>query len=264
MEHANDCWQSDCSSGPVIMVNGKKTQTFLYAHIDDASRHVLHAEFYFRDNAVNMQDSFKKAIAKAGIPRRYFVDNGKSFDNLQLRLICASLGIALIHTRPYMPKSKGKVERLFRTIKDGWMNSVDWNGFSSLGDINASLSAFLSEKYTNSIHASLGCTPKDRFMRDYDKLRHMPIEELNFHFLHRKECRVTNAATIKLLGTEYEIPQQYIGSKVKVRYLPADMSGLFIFSDEGTLLHTVRPVKKIENSKIKRAAIDYTRAGGQG
>jgi transposase InsO family protein len=262
MEFVNDCWQSDCSAGPVIRVSGKKTQTFLYAHIDDASRHVLHAQFYLNDNAVNMQDSFKQAIAKAGIPKRFFVDNGKSFDNLQLHLICASLGIALIHARPYTPKSKGKIERMFRTIKDGWMNSTDWDTFSSLDEVNSSLAAFLSERYTNTVHSSLGCTPRERFMRDYDRIRHIPVEELNFHFLHRKECRVTNAATVKLLGTEYETPQQYIGSKIKVRYLPADMSELFIFSDENTLLHTIRPVKKVENSKIKRASIDYTQERG--
>ena len=262
MEFANDCWQSDASSGPVISISGKKTQTFLYAFIDDCSRQVLHAQFYLNDNAINMQDSFRQAIAKFGVPKRIFVDNGKSFDNLQLQLICASLGIALIHTRPYTAKSKGKVERLFRTIKDGWMNAADWNEFGSLDDAGGSLSAFLSEKYANTIHGAIGCTPKERFMRDYERIRHIPAEELAFHFLHRKECRVTNAATIKLLGIEYETPQQFIGSKIKVRYLPADRSELFIFSDDGALLHTIYPVKKIENSKIKRPSIDYTRAGG--
>jgi len=261
MEFANDCWQADTSHGPVIKLSGKKTQTFLILFLDDASRLILHAQFYLNDNAVNMQDSFKQAIAKAGIPKKLFVDNGKSFDNLQLGLICASLGIVLIHSRPYTATSRGKVERVFRTIKDGWMNSVDWNMFSSLEAVNDSLAVFLSEKYTNNIHSSLNLSPKERFLRDYAKIRHVPIEELDFHFLHRKECRVTNTATIKLFGTEYETPQQYIGTKIKVRYLPTDMSELFIFSDDSKLLHTIRPVRKVENSKIKRASIDYTQGG---
>jgi transposase InsO family protein len=261
MEFANDCWQADCSNGPIIKLSGKKTKTYLILLLDDASRMVLHSQFYLSDNAVNTQDSFRQAIAKFGLPKRLFVDNGKSFDNLQLGLICASLGAALIHSRPYVSTSRGKVERVFRTIKDGWMNSVDWNTFTSLESVNTSLSYFLSEKYTNSIHSSLSFTPKERFLRDYDKIRHIPTEELDFHFLHRKECRVTGAALIKLLGTEYEVPQQYTGAKIKVRYLPADMSELFIFSDDNRLLHTIRPVKKIENSKIKRASVDYTKGG---
>jgi transposase InsO family protein len=262
MEFANDCWQADTSQGPVIKVAGKKTQTFLISFLDDASRMIVHAQFYLNDNSVNMQDSFKQAVAKFGVPKMLFVDNGKSYDNLQLQLICASIGIVLAHSRPYVATSRGKIERAFRTIKDGWMNAVDWNSFSSLDDVNASLSAFLSDSYTNNIHSSLNCTPKERFLRDYDRLRHIPPEEIDFHFLHRKECRVTNAATIKLLGGEYETPQQYIGSKIKVRYLPTNLSELYVFSDDNKLLHTVRPVKKVENSKIKRASIDYTQTGG--
>jgi transposase InsO family protein len=262
MEFANDCWQTDASSGPVIRLEGKKTQTYLFALIDDASRHLLHTQFYTSENAINMQDSFRQAIAKFGVPKVLFCDNGKAFSNLQLQLICASLGVVLAHSRPYVAKSRGKIERAFKTVKDGWMNATDWNLFSSLEDIDASLSTFLSEKYTNSVHSSIKCTPKERFMRDYDKIRHIPPEDLSFHFLHRKECRVNNDATVKLLGNVYEAPQQFIGHKIKIRYLPADTSKLFIFSDDGKLLHTIHHVRKVDNSKIKRASIDYTRTGG--
>ena len=261
MEFANDCWQTDTSKGPVIMIGRKKTQTFLIALIDDASRMILHAQFYLNDNAINMQDSFRQAIAKFGVPKMIFCDNGGSYNNRQLELICASLGIVLAHSQPYVAKSRGKIERHFRTVKDGWMNCTDWNQFSSLDDVDASLAAFLTKEYTNDVHSSIKMTPKDRFLRDYDKIRHIPTEELSSHFLHRKECRVTNDAIIKLKGTEYETPQQFIGSKIKVRYLPTDMSELFIYSDDNKLLHTIRPVKKVENSKIKRASIDYTRTG---
>ena len=261
MEFANDCWQADTSSGPVIMISGKKTQTFLISFIDDASRMIVHAQFYLNDNMINVQDSFRQAIAKAGLPKILYVDNGKSYDNLQLQLICASLGVVLAHSRPYVPKGRGKIERAFRTIKDGWMNAVDWNTFQSLDDVNGALSAFLSKKYTNSLHSALNCSPKERFLRDYDRIRHIPTEELDFHFLHRKECRVTKAATIKLLGIEYEAPQRFIGAKVKIRYLPTDRSELFIFSDDDKLLHTIYPVRKVDNSKIKRVSIDYTQVG---
>ena len=179
-----------------------------------------------------------------------------------MELICASLGIVLAHSQPYDAKSRGKIERHFRTVKDGWMNCTDWNAFSSLDDIGASLAAFLSKEYTNEPHSSISMAPKERFLKDYDRIRHVPAEELDFHFLHRKECRVTNDAIIKLGGTEYEVPQRFIGSKLKVRYLPSDMSELFIFSDENKLLHTVRPVRKVDNSKIKRASIDYSQTGG--
>ena len=258
MEFANDCWQADTSRGPVIKLKGGKIQTFLISFIDDASRMIVHSQFYLNDNAVNMQDSFKQAIKKFGVPKKLFVDNGASYDNLQLQLICASLGVVLLHAAPFRGESKGKIERMFKTIKEGWMHSTDWNTFSCLSDIDASLGKYLSEYYTNHIHSSLNCTPKERFMRDYEKIRHIPADQIDLHFLHRQQCRVSNAATIKLKGFEYETPQQFIGSKINVRYLPTDLSKLFIFSTDHKLLHTIYPVKKVDNSKIKRTSIDYT------
>jgi len=93
-----------------IKVNGLKRQTYLITFIDDASRLILHGEFFFNDNAVNMQIVFKKAIAKYGVPKKLFVDNGSSYRNDQLHLICASLGTVLIHTKAYSPESKGYVK----------------------------------------------------------------------------------------------------------------------------------------------------------
>jgi len=110
MEFANDCWQADTSWAAVIKINGVKTQTFLIAYIDDASRMITHWQFYTADNAINMQDSFRQGIAKFGVPKMLFTDNGGPYDNLQLRLICASLGVALIHTRPKIPKGRGYVK----------------------------------------------------------------------------------------------------------------------------------------------------------
>jgi len=258
MEFANDCWQADTSRGPLINVDGKKQRAYLIAFIDDASRMLLHTQFYFNDNAINMQDSFKKAIAKYGIPHRLFVDNGKSYDNLQLKHICASLGLVLIHARPFCGSSKGKIERVFRSIKDGWMHTIDWNEFSSLEELNYSLNQYLENNYINKLHSSIKTTPRERFLKDYEKIRFIEKEDLEYKFLHRKECRVNNAAVIKIQTREYEVPQKYIGQKIKVRYLPFDMEKLYIFSQDNKISTTIFPVKKIDNSKIKRKAIDFT------
>ena len=110
MEFANDCWQADTSYSAIIKSGGAKKQTYLIAFIDDASRVITHKQHYFNDNAINMQDSFKQAIAKFGIPKMIFVDLGGPYDNLQLRLICASLGIVLAHGRPRAAKGRSYVK----------------------------------------------------------------------------------------------------------------------------------------------------------
>ena len=77
MEFANDCWQADTCYLPAITVNGSKQKTYLISIVDDASRMPMHGEIFFADNAVNFQQCLRKAIAKYGVPKRLYVDNGK-------------------------------------------------------------------------------------------------------------------------------------------------------------------------------------------
>lgn len=262
MEFANDCWQSDTSHGPVIKVNGQKRQAYLITFLDDASRLILHGEFFFNDNAVNMQTVFKRAISKYGLPKRIFVDNGKTYKNDQLGLICASLGIELIHAKAYSPESKGKIERSFRTIKDNWMNGINWNDYSSLEALNTDFNKYINEKYTNIIHSSIETTPRERYLQDIDRIKFVPVEELDNHFLHRVSRKVNNDATIQLHSKQFEVPSKYMGQKINIRYSPIDLDKAFIFSKDNKIVETVYPLNRVDNSKIKRNIIDYSMING--
>lgn len=162
-EMPNEVWQADTSYGPYIIINGEKYRTYLIHFIDDYSRLVVGHEFFLSDSAINVQKVFKKAIETYGKPRQLYVDNGKSYKNIQLELICARLGIKLTHTHAYDPEAKGKVERCFKTIKDGWMYGVDWNTFKDLKDLNEKYDNYLYEKYNNKVHSELKETPNNKW-----------------------------------------------------------------------------------------------------
>lgn len=70
MEFANQMWDADTSHGPYLTINGKKIKTYLIAIIDDASRLITNAKFYFEDNAINFQNTFKEGLKKYGIPKK--------------------------------------------------------------------------------------------------------------------------------------------------------------------------------------------------
>lgn len=258
MEFANDCWQSDTSHGPVITVNGKKRQTYLITFLDDASRLILHGEFFFNDNAVNIQKVFKKAIAKYGVPKKLFVDNGKSYKNDQIGFICASLGTVLIYSAPYSPESKGKIERSFRTIKDNWMNGINWNSYNSLNELNADFAIYLTDGYTNSIHSALGVTPLTRFMKDNDKFKFIPNELLDDHFLHRLTRKVRTDSTISINNKFFEVPARFIGLRINIRFSPTNPDVAFIFDKDGKSVCEIKPLVRVDNSKVKRSSIDYS------
>ena len=46
-QNINELWQTDVMYGPYIKVGTKKKQTYLFAYIDDASRLITHAEFFY-------------------------------------------------------------------------------------------------------------------------------------------------------------------------------------------------------------------------
>ena len=58
-----------------------------------------------------------RRLEKRGLPRRLYVDNGSAFRSNALKYACARLGVALLHSRPYIPQGRGKIERFFRTVR---------------------------------------------------------------------------------------------------------------------------------------------------
>ncbi|MBQ1431292.1 MAG: DDE-type integrase/transposase/recombinase [Firmicutes bacterium] len=265
-EHANDCWQADSTDGPYINIDGRPVQTYLISFIDDASRLIVHGEFYLSDNEINMQDAFKKAIMTYGLPRRIFTDNGGSYKNSQISYICAQLGIVEIHSTPYYPKGKGKSERSHRTAHQKWMDCTDFSQFHSLEELNESYWEFLNKDYNNRRHSSIGMTPKERYLKDFELIRFVEEGVLEEAFLHRVIRKVSGTACISLYGTVYETEQKYIGKKVSVRYKPEDRSCIYIYDGKtGIRLNTAYPVKKIDNAKrSRRANISYGKMDGGG
>lgn len=73
MRFANELWQGDTMYGPSIKQrDGQWKKTFLIAFIDDASRLITHAEFFYRDNTENMVEAFRTALYKRGKPERLY------------------------------------------------------------------------------------------------------------------------------------------------------------------------------------------------
>jgi transposase InsO family protein len=252
-EFPNECWQSDISVGPYLSIDDKKHKTYIIAILDDSSRLIIHAEAFFTDNLLALLSVFKKAVAKRGIPKKLFVDNGKVFKSNQVQFICANIGTILSFARPYSPESKGKIERWFRTLQDQWMNVINWNEFSSLEELNVSLFKYVEEQYNSKVHSSINEKPIDKFIRHIDLIKFVPNkQELDYIFLYRITRKVKNDATISIQNMLFEVPLKYVSETINIRYDPTSMDKSYIFSDDNILMDTVYPVKKIDNSRIRR------------
>lgn len=244
-----------------MRIDGRKVRTYLIAFLDDASRLIPTAKFYLTDNFMAFSSALKLAIQKRGIPKRLYTDRGKIFMSLALRVICARLGIVLSHAEPYSPESKGKIERAFRTIRMQFLDPLDLEQVASLEDLNEQLTAYLESSYHLAVHQGTGQSPKERYLKDQDRLRFISSQAiLDQAFLHEATRRVNNDATISLAKQVYELPAALIGQKVKVLFSPEDISAVYLEQDG--VLTPYYPVRPLDNAKLPRGkkskpAIDY-------
>ncbi len=213
-ELPNDIWQSDVMHGPMVTVGERKRKSYLIAFIDDHSRLIPYARFYLSEKLTSFLDAFEKALLKRGLPRKLYVDNGAAYRSKHLEHITASLGIALIHARPYKPQGKGKIERFFRTVRMQFLIEVDR---MSLDELNGAFDLWIRQVYHQRIHSGTGKKPLDRFTSRMECLRASP-EDLKDHFRMIARRRVGKDRTITLDGNLFEAPVKLIGQRVDLLY----------------------------------------------
>jgi putative transposase len=253
-ENANDCWQSDISVGPYITVNGIRRKTYIIAFLDDASRLIVSCRAFENDNLLSVLTVFREAIAKRGVPKKVFFDNGKVYRSGQMELICASLGCALCFAEPYSPQSKGKIERWFQTLQKQWQQLIDTSSFNSINELNESLNNYVESKYNSTIHSGIKEKPIEKFLANKENLKLLTQQELRNTFLYRVTRKVKNDSTVSIDTEIFEVPGKYVGTKINIRYDPTSNEEAFIFSENGERLERILKVNKIENSKFKRGS----------
>lgn len=251
--HANECWQTDVLHGPHINMNGRMRATYLIAVLDDASRLIPYAEFFFEANTQAFELVLKSAFARRGLPTKIFSDNGKIFRSLHIRTCLAKLGIVSSFARPYAPESRGKIERFFRTLREQLLSGVDPGGVQSLEDLNRSLFDWVFEVYNLRPHSSLGgLSPLERFLKDAKLLRPSPgAEEIDQAFLREITRNVSKDSVVQVDHVQFELPQTCIGQKVLIRYSPDHMSKIMVIPP-GSQPISVYPLDRVANAYMPR------------
>jgi len=254
-ECAGDLWMSDVMYGPKIRDAGRQRQTYLIAFIDDATRVVPFAIFAFSEGTVSYLPALEQAVRRRGIPKRLYVDNGSAFRSKQLSIVCAKLGIALIHAKPYAPQGKGKMERWFRTARMQLLALLRPEQLVSLDAMNRSLAAWIEGEYHHAPHRGLGDeTPADKWARTSEGVR-MPAADLGDHFLAEQKRNVLKDRTVTLDGVAFEVDAALVGERVTLRFDPAkspDKRTVEVWH-QGRRIELARRVNVLANCFVKRS-----------
>jgi len=222
-QHSNQIWQSDMLFGPYVQrPGGGKMQAMLHAILDDASRLIPHAQFYASQGLDACLDCLRQAVQARGIPVRLYMDNAKIYRSPQLARISASIGMLIVHTPPYQPEGRGKIERFFRSCREQFLNNLDRKQALSLEQLNERLWAWL-DIYHRTQHSSLGTTPLLRWQRDIEHIRQLPPStDFRRLFFHRLDRLVRRDCTFLLQNRFYEAPPHLAGERIEARFDPLD------------------------------------------
>lgn len=262
-EAPNDCWQADTQHTlylPDPKNPEKRKKAYLIGIIDDHSRRIMHAEFFFEERYPRLERCVQKAVLKHGVPHLLFCDNGSVYSAKQFNVICARMGTKLVHAKPYSPESKGKIERFFQYIDSSFTGEanllINQGKLTTLKQLNEYLRSWL-EAYDNRVHRSTKQTPKKRFEENKENLRFIPAEMLKEFFLWEEERTVRKTAVIELEGNVYDVDSSLRGKRIQVRYNPFDLSYIQIWKD-GQRFDDAKPaeLRSQSHSKIPDESID--------
>ena len=242
--HFGDLWQGDAMHGPYLPDPAdpdEGRQVFLFAFIDDHSRLVPHAQFYWNEQLPRMEDCLKRAILRHGCPLAIYVDLAKVYTSKHLDTICATLGIQRILGTPYYPEGRGKIERFFEFVQSDFLPELTTSSVTTLRQLNQSLLAWLEVVYHRKMHSETGQAPLERFRQDpAPATRPADPERLRQAFLHRAQREVRKTATVSFKGNRYTVPAYLRRKRIELRYDPFDLARLEVWYN-GAFLDLAKP-----------------------
>ncbi|HEX2703570.1 MAG TPA: DDE-type integrase/transposase/recombinase [Solirubrobacteraceae bacterium] len=225
-ESRNELWTGDALHGPLI--DGRRV--FLFCFIDDHSRLLAGYRWAAREDVLNASRALRAGIAARGRPKAAYVDNGSPFVSGQLLRACAVLGIRLIHSTPGRPEGRGKIERVFRTVREQVLVELEDRPPASLEELNRIFQAWVEQVYHRQVHTETGQAPLERFLAAGPPT--LPSEPaLTEAFRWSERRTVSKTGTVGLHGNTYEVNPELAGRQVDLIFDPLQLTEIEVRLD---------------------------------
>lgn len=254
MQFVNQLWQADTLYGPTIQqADGSWKKTFLIAFIDDASRVITHAEFFYRDNTENMVVAFRQALYKRGKPERLYFDNGANYSAKEIMQACVRLDIHLSHAPIRDGAAKGKIERFFRGFRDRFLTLHP--RFASLEALNQLTHEWVEGEYNQKTHSGIGMSPIDRFNLDRDRVKFLTDDAFSAEvFFVEEDRKVSKTNVFSINARRYECPVDLRDKTVQVRYDRMRRDQFVVYFNEQRMGEAT-PLDLVANARLRMAEV---------
>jgi transposase len=134
--------------------------------------------------------------------------------------------------RPYRAKTKGKVERPFRYVREDFFLA---RAFRNLGDLNAQFTQWLDQVANRRLHGTTGRIVIEHFTEEQPALKPLPAGP--FNAVLRLERRISHEGMVSVGGNLYSVPDGTRRRPVEVQVTAAEVRIL----EDGRLV-AVHPV----------------------
>jgi putative transposase len=223
----NQMWTGDALHGPLLA--GRKT--YLFAFLDDHSRLLTGYRWGYSEDTLRLEAALRAGIASRGLPKLVYLDNGSAMVSGQLLRALATLGIRLVHSQPGRPQGRGKIERLFRTVREQFLVELTTPQalarVDGLTGLNELFTGWVETVYHHRVHTETDQTPLARFGASGPPVLPTPAQ-LREAFLWSERRMVTKTATVSLHGNTYQVDAALVGRRVELVFDPFDLTELAV------------------------------------
>ncbi|XXT14105.1 integrase core domain-containing protein [Sorangium sp. So ce367] len=156
-----------------------------------------------------------------------------------------------MHAKPYDPEARGKMERFWRTLREGCLTYL--GAVASLADINTTLRAFLDRRYHPAPHAGLlGHTPAKVYAARPAAEGVVDEKALRVALTERTRRRVSGDNIVSVDGVAWQLDQGYLAGQI------VSVARCFVTPDEPPWVEhegkrlVLHPVDPQRNARRKR------------
>ena len=218
----NLLWQMDFK-GWVSVADGSRCHPLTI--VDDHSRYNVCLEACANEQGSTVQNRLERTFGRYGLPEAFFVDNGGPWSDAggqrwtRLCVWLLKLGIAVLHSRPYHPQSRGKNERFHRTLK---AEVFALRRFRNLAEVQHAFDIWRPIYNLERPHEALDQdVPASRYCPSTRSMpARLPEVTYNEHEIVRRVPTTKDYISFK--GRPWKVPGAFRGERVAVRPLGVD------------------------------------------
>lgn len=215
----------DFGSGPSVLDSqGRRHRSWIFRIVLSHSRKAY-------SEAVRRQDTetFLRCLENAfrhfgGVTQTLVIDNLRAAVaradwyepelNPKVAEFARYYGTLILPTRPYHPQHKGKVESSVKCVKN---NALKGRAFASLAEVNRFLADWETQVADQRIHGTTRQQVAHRF-EQIERPALQPLPAMPFPSFAEARRMVHRDSLVEVAKAYYEVPEEYIGREVWVRW----------------------------------------------